>query len=144
MGDLSRMDAQKLFINAVFSKVKNDIDLAKVIEIISIYHKDVISNVRLYSGIEMAGALLKNKSVSVFYATMPGEPIISNNGLSFYVLNRKSSAEIVKRYLHAENEFDPKRRFMRSDDLGFINIYNDENFKAQEFCSENLDSIKIK
>ena len=144
MGDLSRIDAQKLFINALFYKAKNDIDLPKIIEVISIYHKDVVSNVRLHSGLDIAYAFLKNKSASVFYATMPGEPIIGNNGLSFYVLNRKSSAEIVKRYLCAENEFDQQRRFMRSDDLGFINIYNDENFKAQEFCSENLDSIKMK
>lgn len=144
MGDLSRIDAQKLFINAVISKVKKEMDLPKIIEIGSIYRKDVISDIRLSSGIEIISALLSNQSMSVFYATMPGEPVISQNGLSFYVLNRKSSAEIVARYLFAENEFDPQRRFMRSDDICFLNIYNDENFKAQEFCDEDLNSIKIK
>jgi LCP family protein required for cell wall assembly len=144
MGDLSRIDAQKIFINAIISKVKKEMDLSKIIELGTIYRKDVISDIRLSSGIEIISAFLKNQSASVFYATMPGEPAVSQNGLSFYVLNRKSSAEIVKRYLFAENEFDPQRRFMRLDDIGFINIYNDEKFRAQEFCDDDLSSIKIK
>jgi LCP family protein required for cell wall assembly len=144
MGDLSRVDAQKLFISAVISKVKNDISFTKLIEIASIYHRDVVSDIRLNSGLEILSAMMSRGGTSIYYATMPGEPALSENNLSFYVLNRKSSAEIVKKYLFAENEFDFERRFVRSDNIAFLNIYNDEDFVAREFCDEDLENINIR
>ena len=144
MGDLSRINAQKIFISALISKIKNDLTLPKIIEIASIFHKRVISDIPLSSGIDLSTSLMPRSDPKLVYATMPGEPVKNEHGLSFYVLNRKSAAEISERYVFSEKEFDADARFLNKNEISFLNVYYDKDFEAVEFFDDEISSIKIK
>ena len=74
---------------------------------------------------------------------MPGESYINKKNLSFYVLNRKSSAEMVNIYMFADKEFDKDGLFLSPDEIGFSNIYYDDSNTFIEYDNESVKEIKI-
>ena len=144
MGDLGRIDAQKIFLNALFSKMLSGIKLPTIMKVASVIEKEVITDVKLFDFINLFIEILNSKAdKKAYYVTLPGEPAENKNGLSFYVLNRKSSAEIVKKYMFATDEFDKKRVFVDKSNPFFAEIYNDENIRYKEYTSDNVDDLQI-
>ena len=144
MGDLGRIDAQKLFLNALFSKAISGIKIQTVFKIAAIVDKEVITDVKLYDFINLFIDVMNSKGrKNAFYVTVPGEPIENENGLSFYVLNRKSAAEIANKYMFASEEFDAERVFLKSDNAGFSNIYEDDSVKYKEYSSSDVYDLRI-
>ena len=144
MGDLGRIDAQKIFLNALFSKILTGLKLPTIIKVASIIEKEVTTDVKLYDFINVFIDVINSKTDKrAFYATLPGEPVESENGLSFYVLNRKSSAEMVSKYMFANEEFDKERKFLNSSDNHFSNVYFDDSVKFKEYTSENIKDLRI-
>ena len=127
MGDLARMDAQKLFLSSLLGKLSSDLTLPTLMRIAGILQNEAISDVKLtsFTSMIMDAAL---GGVSVEFVTVPGEPLISKSGLSFYVLNRKTAMAIASSFMFADKEFDPEQRFLDSSEISFVNIYRDEDF----------------
>ena len=144
MGDLGRIDAQKIFLNALFGKLSNSLGLCEMIKLANEFQKEVITDVRLIDLIPIATAAFRSsQEKKAFYVTVPGEPVINDKGLSFYIINRKSAAEIANRYMHSSCEFDSERRLCNSNDDAAINIYYDETIFYREYSSENVNNIHI-
>ncbi len=144
-GDLGRIDAQKLFLNALFKKASEGISLSTLIGIFSALKDDIITNIKISEAVSLFGEITKSKEEkTTYFVTMPGEAIQNKNGLSFYVLNRKNSAEVAKKYMNTNKEFDLKRIFFNSGDIGFMNIYEDENSNYSEYSNKNINEISIK
>lgn len=144
MGDLGRIDAQKLFLNAMFSRVLSGLKLPTILKVASIVEKEVITDVKLHDFINIFIDIINSKSdKKAFYATVPGEPVENENNLSFYVLNRKSAAELAKKYMFASGEFDKNERFLNSANQKFKDIYYDDSIRVKEYTKESVQDLKI-
>ena len=144
MGDLGRIDAQKIFLNALFSKAASGLKIQTVFKAAAIVEKEVITNVKLYDFINIFIDVMNSKEKkTAFYATVPGEPTENENGLSFYVLNRKSTAEMSKKYMFATKDFDVNRVFSKKGSEKFTDIYEDDSIKLKEYSSADVTNLKI-
>lgn len=144
MGDLGRIDAQKIFLNALFAKLSQGITLPSLIALIDVANDNIVTDLNLteIASFVVANLRAKDGGTSSF-VTVPGEPIQSKSGLSYYVLNRKSSAEISTRYMFAEGEFDRNKLCLNSSDAGFANIYEDDYIKPHEYSSDGVADMHI-
>lgn len=144
MGDLGRIDAQKIFLNALFTKALSGLKLPTIIKVASIVEKEVITDVKLYDFINVFIDIINSKGdKKAFYATVPGEPVESNNGLSFYVLNRKSAAELASWYMFADKTFDKGLKFLDSENKNFSDVYYDDSIKLKEYTTDNISNMHI-
>ena len=127
-GDLGRIDAQKLFIDAFIKSVKSNVGIDEAIRIAFTLASELITDVGPYKALDM---LAKNRDkfdkTTFRYVTLPGEATIYN-GKSFYVLNRKNTAEILFNTFGSDAiSFDKDRSFTLEGVSQFDNIYHDEN-----------------
>ena len=144
LGDLGRIDAQKLFLNALFMKLASGMSLPLIIDIINVVENDAISDMSLSSVADVVLEAMGNKSEkTILYATVPGEATQGKHGVSYYILNRKSAAELAKRYMFAFREFDPDRRFVDRSSIAFSNIYDDTDIPIREYTAQSLNEMKI-
>jgi LCP family protein required for cell wall assembly len=145
MGDLGRLDAQKIFLNALFAKVTAGLTFPSLMRIAGVLQNEAITNIKLSSIASIVIDEVKSDDEKkTVYATVPGEPIQNANGLSYYVLNRKSAAELAKTFMFATKEFDVKHQLCNNDELGFVNIYNDDSYKIKEYSNYDLSNMHIK
>ncbi len=144
MGDLGRIDAQKLFLNALFRRIAEGVPFSTLFDIAMSVKNELVTNVKIMDSLSLLMEALKAEGdKTTYYVTMPGEPLQSKNGLSFYVLNRKSAAEISKKYMFANKEFDRNRNFLNTNEAGFINIYEDDSIEYREYSNKTLNDINI-
>jgi LCP family protein required for cell wall assembly len=144
-GDLARIDVQKLFLNAMFTRLTDGMTLPKLISVVNAVKDKVVTNLDLFEIADLVFSNLDmNKGSESLYVTLPGEAIQDKNGLSYYVINRKSGTEITQRYMFSTNEFDREFRLLKEDDAGFANIYEDDSIRPMEYNSENISKIHIK
>lgn len=143
-GDLARVDAQKIFLNALFARLAQGITLPSLLSLASVLKDTSVSDINLA---EVASFVFSNLSAEgeghSSFVTLPGEAIQNESGLSYYVLNRKASEDIVRRYMFAEDAFDSEKRFLNKDNIGFVNIYEDDNIHPKEFSNENIADIRL-
>ncbi len=144
MGDLGRIDAQKMFLNALFGKIMGNMTFPTILKLAGALQNECITNIRLkdITGV-LLGAAGAASTRSTFYVTVPGEPAFNSRGVSFYVLNRKSAAEIAKRYMFAKKDFDERRLFLNDDELSFMNIYDDDKFSYRELTPDDITHMHI-
>ncbi len=142
-GDLARLDAQKMFLSSFVKTVKNA-DALSLITVASIVQKNVISDLSI---LENAKNYLQNRdifnSLTMTYATMPGEAMLSKTGLSYYILNKNGCRDVLFRCTGIVSDFDPECRFVNSDDTKMINIYYDENADETEYSDDTLGDVRI-
>lgn len=144
MGDLGRIDAQKLFLNGIFRKISEGVSLPSMFRIASAFQSRITGNVKLGNLLSLYIDSLNSKlERSVCYVTVPGEPIEAVNGISYYVLNRKSAAEIAIKYMGASKNFDSGLLCKNDNEAGFVNIYEDENHRYREYTNESLSDMHI-
>lgn len=143
-GDLGRIDAQKLFLNAMFAKISDGISVSSMLEIALALKSDIVTDIKIN---EILPSMLKTKKSKeekkTFYTTVPGEAAFNSAGVSFYVLNRKSAAEVAKDYMFSNKSFDPLGKFCNYSETEFINIYEDESISRREFSNESISDMRI-
>ena len=144
MGDLGRIDAQKLFLNGIFRKISEGVSIPSMFKIASAFQNRIVSDVKLGSLLSMyIDSLNSQNKRRVLYVTVPGEPAEASNGLSYYVLNRKNAAEIAIKYMNATNSFDEAMLCKNQNEAAFVNIYEDDSLYYREFSNEDLADIHI-
>ena len=127
-GDLGRIDAQKIFIDAFVKSAKSNVGIDEAIRLGVTLSTELVTDVGPHAVLDF---LVKNRDkldeTSFRYATLPGEAVMHNNA-SFYVLNRKNTAEILFNTFGAGfRGFDEKRVFTSNGVNLLDNIYYDEN-----------------
>ncbi len=143
-GDLGRMDAQKLFLNALFKKVSEGVSLPSIIGITKAVKDDIVTDIKIADAISLFSEAMRSPgNKTTYFVTVPGEASENKNGLSYYVLNRKNAAEVAKKYMNADKEFDLKRIFFNSGEIGFVNIYEDDSSSYHEYSNTTLEEMKI-
>ncbi len=135
-GDLGRIDAQKIFLAGLLKGAKEQIGVDEAARLLFEITPDITTDV---GPLETLDALLELRSTKsdkgIRYLTLPGEALMLE-GVSYYVLNRKSAAETLLRdFFLTGGGFDPHRYLTDSSRLSVENIYNDDIFDYKYFDS---------
>ncbi len=127
-GDLGRMDAQKLFINAFAKKLSEDKNPAVYYSLTRLLIKDAETN---FTEKDLVGLILKckkDKPSSNYYMTAPGEAVQSEiSGAWYYIVSRPALYELLKDRFgskYSENDFDKSNKLVDNRVKSFYDIYN--------------------
>ena len=143
-GDLGRLDAQKLFLNAFINRlgeIKNPVTLYSITDLICSRSE---SNLKRQDLLAIGLKLSKVKSVSVIYCTAPGEAIQSEaSGAWYYILSRPSMTELLGlRFGAKEKDFDVSNKFVDKRVKSFYDIY--ENRCAYRiYSASEIDNNQV-
>ena len=143
LGDLSRIDAQKIFFSGVVKTVlsKSPVVLGKA----AYAAKDSIyANCRFSDIVKiLAKKPGRNQKMSCKFVTLPGEALVSDNGISYYCVNRKNAEAVLSESLFA-TDFDKERVLLNEKSVAFYNAYYDENADYRVYTDGSLGDIKLK
>ena len=123
-GDISRIDAQKIFLSSFLGKIKNDVSLTDIIKGCVETRNGWTLNVKIG---DLFKIIMKNKgrisNVDMKYATLPGVAALGNNGVSYFYLSHKSSIELLNSLGFQSDHFDPNSVFLNNDDKTSRDVY---------------------
>ncbi len=144
LGDLSRIDMQKVFLSAFVKDLFENINASLAIKLFTTKDEGITTNVNI---VEFLSFFIKNlgriKNASVKFATLPGEAVISDSGVSYFGINKKASVALLSElgFLRPSG-FDPCGKFLY-DSGRFKEIYFSENIKYRIYTSDELKSLRI-
>ncbi len=140
-GDIGRMDAQKLFLNAFCEKIKkigNPILFYKMFKLVTSRADTDISQQTM---IELALDGIGKKG-SISYVTLPGEAVQSErSGAWYYIISRESAAQLLKSRFgmeQDEKDFDKANKFVDKTQKSFYDIYS----SPREYIVYGEDEVK--
>ena len=125
--DLGRLDAQKLFLQAVAVKCKT-LSAAQVLRVAELALTKVQTDITLPDIIRITAALRACETDHLPMATLAGEAVQGVSGAWYYVLNRAAACRMVNEYLLPDRmlsieEFDAEGLFDRIQTSKFHEIY---------------------
>jgi LCP family protein required for cell wall assembly len=147
MGDLGRVDAQKLLFSALFKRIREANMYSILVKSLPALYSHVETSMPLSDALSVAYSFYKEKDAfSLRLMTLPGEStrFKENGGTWYYAVNRKASQELLSSYFFANGSFDPQKKMLNSNNVKFENIYFDHHFSYTVYTEENIDSLKIK
>lgn len=143
MGDLGRVDAQKLFFHALLQRVRQSLRITDLIRMLFSMREDVITDLSLTRALGIGRLVHQSlSSLSAAFFTLPGEAVFENGHWS-YIVNRPSAVTLLSEYFSPHTDFDREKRLLDTARLSHTNIYNDKNFSYRVYTEENLSSMKI-
>ena len=145
LGDLSRIDAQKLFLSAFIKRVRTGMSVRTALNCISDSGEGMVTNLKTRDILKMlmkkSGRLSELKTI---YATLPGASVQSESGLWYYSVSRSAADELLALSgFHRTHAFDPEARLCRAGDASFTKIYNDTSVKPRIY-DDTLSGLEIK
>ena len=146
--DLGRINAQKIFLTALFQKVKSSISITntdKLAQIADEVFKNLHTDMSLSDILFYAKFLLGVNLDNLNMTTIPG-----NLTGSYYVINRAATLEVINEYFNIYNTeitdsiFD-RNRFFCLDDQTLLNYYYadsetvlDEMYNGQDISDDSI------
>lgn len=126
-GDLGRLDMQKQFLMALFTKLKETVNVTNAYGIA----REILPYVETDVDIGMAVALglkaLRVDDEDIRFITLPGEEATGNSGASFYVMDAKAAESVIEEYFTKDDILiDPERLFRHQSNEYFWKIYDGE------------------
>lgn len=144
LGDIGRIDAQKLFLSAFFRKAKESVGADTLLGLLRVVREDAVTDI---SFSDAAGLLLRNfskfKDTAMRYVTLPGQAAQGKTGLWYYAANFSGTREIAVRFLFAEGATDPEERLTDVSEVAVDNIYRDQGLSYRIFGEEELSDLSI-
>ncbi len=147
MGDLGRIDAQKLLLSALFKRLREANMYSLLVKSLPTLYKHVEGSLTLSEALSVAYSFYRGKDAfSMRLMTLPGESARyrEDGGLWYYVANKKAANEMLSSYFFAKGDFDPRKKMLDGNNLKFENIYFDNHFSYTVYTEETIDSLKIK
>ena len=112
-GDIGRLDAQKLFLNAFVQKMKNTKDPIRLYNIYKLISSNAETNIKEQDLISMGLKYNPSQNKKISYMTAPGEAVQSEiSGAWYYILSRQSMTEILKDRFNGQGIFDKSYKFV--------------------------------
>lgn len=145
LGDLGRIDIQKIFINGLYNTVSHRVDYDELLKAAAVVGKGAVTD---FSVTEFLIMMLKHSSkfrdVEISYVTMPGAAIEDASGIWYYILNKNKSEEVLTKFLFGKSgEFDKEHKFSDIQKTGFEGIYKSDKIKYKVYKSGNIADINI-
>ena len=146
-GDISRMDAQKIFLASLVKKLsetKNPVTLCNIFKTVMGNTETNLSEKDL---IYFAYHFLQCDSYDMLFVTAPGEDIQSDvSGAWYYVLSRSAMDELLYEHFsvgNAKNDFDKNLNFVDKNVKSFYDIYNKycsyKIYRADEIMNDGIE-----
>lgn len=139
-GDLGRLDAQKLLIFSIVTKLKDDLSLSSCVKLATLLQKKAITDMSLRDAVSIALFLGKNRNaVELLLFTAPGEATryYGNTGTWYFSLNKSALSDAASRFFDSDAaEFDPDGIFLGKS-VAMQNIYFDTNMKIKEYTASS-------
>lgn len=125
--DLGRLDAQKLFLQALALKCSS-LSLSQTLSAALHAMTTVQTNLSLPAAVRLISALRACDAEGIPMQTLPGGAIRGESGAWYYVVNREGAMRAVEELLRptmprGEVQFDPDRILDRASDPRFHRIY---------------------
>ena len=129
--DIGRMDAQKLFLSAVFRQFRENMTVSRAVELVKTAIGCTITDMSMLDAAYFAEHAMDVSMENVRFATIPGQAVANpTTGASYYVLRRKNAAEAVNAFLNLDptsampqEAFDPSGFFCNSEADYIMEIY---------------------
>ncbi len=147
MGDLGRIDAQKILFSALFKRLREADMYSLLVKNLPSLYSHTETSMPLSEALSVAYSFYREKdSFSMSLMTLPGESARQkdNEGAWYYAVNKKAAYGMLSSYFFSKGEFDPQAKMLNGGNLKFENIYFDNHFSYTVYTEENLDSLKIK
>lgn len=143
--DLGRIDAQKIFLGGLYRSVIEGTNTQSLIKMIGTVGPDITTDINL---IDVVLGFVKHSSkfrnVPVNYLTMPGRAIADSSGIWYYVINRASALEVIKRHLfYKDGIFDINNMLVNRADKEFEKIYYSDPIYYKQYTQNELEEIDI-
>ena len=144
-GDIGRLDAQKIFLNAFIKRIgeqKNPIILLNILKLVLAESDTNIGEQNLIS-LGMKGS--KNHGGTTRYITAPGEAVQSEeSGAWYYILSSSSMAEILREFFGVADEksFDKDYKFVDKRVKSFYDIYN-KHYDYKIYSAHEIEDEQI-
>ena len=124
-GDLGRIAAQKLFLSALLGQTQKSVGIAEAVRMYVKIMPRISTNVGITELVDMIlNARVHSNKKDVNCVTLPGDATIIQK-TSYYIINRKSAAELLERdFLMTNGGFDPERLLTDESNRTVENIYN--------------------
>ncbi len=147
MGDVGRIDAQKLLLSAVFKAIKEADMYSLLVKGLPEMYSRIESSMSLSAVLSAAYSFYRHKDAySIRLMTLPGESARygEGEGAWYYVANRKAASEMLRAHFGGVGDFDPNLKMVDPKNIKFENIYYDKNISYTVYTEETVNSLKIK
>lgn len=131
-GDIGRVDAQKVFMSALFRQLKSNLSISNVAKIAEQTIAMVNTDMKLLDCVYFGKNFVKGVDpANITFVTLPGESTreYGTSGLSYYVMRRSDMLALVNKYFNpytidlTEQYIDPKLIFNSEDNRYISSIY---------------------
>ena len=144
MGDLGRIDAQKIFFSGLYTTITERTGFDKLINLAMSFGKGVITDFSLTEAMAVfIKSFSKLRHAAITYVTMPGESFCHSDGTWYYVLNKNACNKLFADKMLVESVFDSKGICTDSLESGIDRIYHDGNITYREYSQGQISEIKI-
>ena len=135
-GDLDRLDAQKIFLSALFQKLSS-VGPIEAARLAMKMRGEVDGNFEAADILSLSGELLKISPEKVFFVTAPGQAVTATqSGASYYALSAPAMEELLTKYFGApKGSFDPEQVFLNERYESFDKIYREKREYFLTPCS---------
>lgn len=147
MGDVGRIDAQKLLLSALFKKLRGADMYSLLVKGLPTIYSRIESSMPLSDTLSTAYSFYRHKDAySIKLMTLPGESARHGEGSGawYYVANKKASSELLAAHFFAKEAFDSRGKMLKKQSIKFENIYFDKNISYTVYTETNIGSLKIK
>lgn len=143
-GDIGRLDAQKLFMDAFFTRFSEQKNFVVFYNVFKLVSAKTETNIREQDIISMGLKMNSKKDMKVYYMTAPGEAVRSDkSGAWYYILSSPSMSELLKNGFGAyEKDFDKNNKFVDKQVKSFYDIYK-KRCEYKIYSAEEVKSNKI-
>jgi len=149
LADISRMDAQKIFISAMLKQLKSDLTVTKAVNIAKSVLDNLTTDISLADAQYYVTKLFNVDLSKMTMVTMAGDGCrTGTSGAWMYVVSRSAALDTVNKYLNVYNEdipdeiFDSAGRLTNKDDAAMMAIYNSD-MSAKPVVGEDAGDIDI-
>ncbi len=123
-GDLGRMDAQKIFLSALFGQIRSELSPVTLAKLFVALLGEVETDFSVGDLMTLSDEVTSLRGDRIFFLTAPGSDVTSSTGGSFYVLSAPAMNEILPgRFGGTADGFDPKKSFLYARSKEFAKIY---------------------
>ncbi len=146
--DIGRQDAQKIFMTAFLKRVQETISVNTVAKITEQAIKNLTTDMTITDAAYYAKEALSADLSNINMMSLPGEAIYAN-GISYYVLYRNSTLDIINKYFNVYNVdisdemFDRDLLFTDKNSPKIENIYRNDDAGYVVNNGENIDQSGI-
>lgn len=144
-GDLGRVDAQKLFLNAFVKRLGEIKNLSTLVSLFKLTCSGD-TNINEQALVSIGTKCAKNKGGTLRYLTAPGKAVqTEQSGAWYYVLSERSMTEVLMAHFglsSSEKDFDKDNKFVDNQNKSFYDIYNGR-CEYRLYTADDLENNEI-